>query len=91
MLRYIFLYFILFLPNVGIAIDLFAVDNKFLHSDRFTKGITVNVPVSRYYPANKNSALYKVLKQAQNLTTNISYMNRDGIPYKSHNWNQGSD
>ncbi len=50
------------------AASLFDVDDDFPQSRRGTKGRTVNVPVSRYYPANIHSALYKVLKQAQILT-----------------------
>jgi len=68
------------------------VDDDFPEPNRKSKGLTINnVPVSRYYPANTESALYKVLKQAQILTANVSFMGSDGVPYKQHSWNKGSD
>jgi hypothetical protein len=67
------------------------VDDDFPKPRKYKRGTTVNVPVSRYYPRNKRSALYKVLKQAQILTAHVSFMGRDGIPYKQHSWNKGSD
>jgi hypothetical protein len=73
------------------AASLFDVDDDFPQSSRKSKGLTVNVPVSRYYPANARSALYKVLKQAQILTANVSFMGNDGVRYKQHSWNAGSD
>jgi hypothetical protein len=92
MMRFdIFLWLTLLLPNMGMAASLFDVDDDFPQSSRGTKGHTVNVPVSRYYPTDTHSALYKVLKQAQILTANVSFMGRDGVPYKQHSWNAGSD
>ncbi|MCK5719916.1 MAG: hypothetical protein KAH84_08235, partial [Thiomargarita sp.] len=93
MLRYIFLCFILFLSNAGIATESFVIDDDLLdYRKTVSKGRTVDVPVSRYYPANRNSALYKVLKQAQILTANVSFVSgNDGIPYKQHDWSQSSD
>jgi hypothetical protein len=89
----IFLWLTLLLPSMGMATSLFEVDDDFPQPNRGQrKGITVNVPVSRYYPTNTDSALYKVLKQAQILTANVSFMDRDGVPYKQHSWsNAGSD
>ncbi|EDN71464.1 protein containing caspase domain [Beggiatoa sp. PS] len=90
----VLLLLILLLPSMGMATTLFEVDDVFSKSRVYRKdqkGQTVNVPVSRYYPRNKRSALYKVLKQAQILTAHVSFMGRDGIRYKQHNWNAGSD
>jgi hypothetical protein len=88
---YVFLWLALLLPSMGMAANLFDVDDDFPQSTRKTKGLTVNVPVSRYYPTDTQSALYKVLKQAQILTANVSFMGSDGVPYKQHGWNAGSD
>ena len=85
------LWLILLLPSMGMAASLFDVDDDFPQSSRKTKGLTVNVPVSRYYPTDTQSALYKVLKQAQILTANVSFMGGDGVPYKQHSWNRSSD
>lgn len=41
-----------------------------------------------YLPADKNTALYKVLRKAEWLT---SYHRRDGLPYKQHLWKKKSD
>ena len=84
-----FLWLTILLPSITLAASLFDVDDNFPESTRKSKGLTVNVPVSKYYPTNTNSDLYKVLKQAQILTSNISFIkNGDGIPYKQHNgWN----
>jgi hypothetical protein len=88
---YVFLWLALLLPSMGMATSLFDVDDDFPQSDRKRKGMTVNVPVSRYYPTDTQSALYKVLNQAQILTANVSFMGSDGVPYKQHSWNAGSD
>ena len=50
------------LPTITLATSLFDVDDNFPESTRKSKGLTVDVPVSIYYPTNTNSALYKVLK-----------------------------
>ncbi|MCP4698739.1 MAG: YARHG domain-containing protein, partial [Gammaproteobacteria bacterium] len=44
-----------------------------------------------YYPADRNSVLYKVLKQAQILSSQVSFMGNDGAPYKQHDWSLSSD
>lgn len=88
----ILLLLILFLPTLGMATDLFQVDDDSpLFENFFTKGTTVKTPVADYYPADTNSALYKVLKQAQILTAHASFMGRDGIPYKQHSWRGRND
>ena len=86
-----FLLLTILLPTITLATSIFNVDDNFPESTRKSKGLTVDVPVSKYYPANTNSDLYKVLKQAQILTANVSFMGRDGVPYKQHSWNKGSD
>ncbi len=91
MRRFYLLWLTLLLPSISMAASLFHVDDDFPQSSRMPKGQTVNVPVSRYYPANARSALYKVLKQAQILTANVSFMGNDGVRYKQHSWNAGSD
>jgi hypothetical protein len=90
MVRFCILWLTLLLPSMGMTASLFDVDDDFPQSSKF-KGLTVNVPVSRYYPANTSSALYKVLKQAQILTADVSFMGSDGVRYKRHGWNAGSD
>lgn len=82
---------LLLLPGMGMATSLFEIDDDFPQSTKKYKGLTVEVPVSRYYPTDTQSALYKVLKQAQTLTANVSFMGSDGVPYKQHGWKQGSD
>ncbi len=54
------------------------------------RGITVDIPVSQFYSHARNKALYEVLRQAQILTSKVSWK-RDGVPYKQHDWNAGSD
>jgi len=78
------------LPTSSIATTLFEVDDEYPPS-KMRKGMTINVPVSKYYPTNTQSALYRVLKQAQILTAHVSFAGRDGVPYKQHSWNAGSD
>lgn len=79
----------LLLPTTSIATPLFEVDDNYPPT-KGRKGITVNVAVSKYYPTDTKSALYRVLKQAQILTAHVSFAG-DGVPYKQHSWNAGSD
>jgi hypothetical protein len=50
MMRF-YVWLALLLPSLGMAAS-FDVDDYFPQPNRIIKGITVNVPVSRYYPAN---------------------------------------
>lgn len=54
------------------------------------RGITVDMPVSDFYSQARNKHLYAVLRQAQILTSKVSWK-RDGVPYKQHDWKAGSD
>lgn len=44
--------------------------------------------VTPYLPADPNTALYKVLQQAELLTHKRQ---TDGVPYRQHDWSKGSD
>ncbi|MEK7990640.1 MAG: YARHG domain-containing protein [Thiotrichaceae bacterium] len=92
-MKYFLIFYVMTLSfsHITTAATLFEVDDDFFDSTRKHKGITVQIPVSNYYPSNEHSALYKVLKQAQTLTANISFLSNDGIPYKQHSWNAKDD
>lgn len=55
---------------------------------RLTRESTIEVDLTKYLPAERDGALYKVLLQAAGLTRRIG---SDGVPYRQHSWRKESD
>lgn len=84
-----FIYYFSFLTLLAVSSTQAIVPVDDVYVPKY-KGITVNVePIDYYSAAAHNSALFKVLKQAQRLTTLAPQ--QDGVPYKQHSWNANSD
>lgn len=72
-----------------IASDIDASKRKTGTGDVSVREYTVNgFDITPYLPADTNSSLFKVLAQAEWLAT---HSQKDGVPYKQHDWPGGSD